>query len=285
MYCKGCGIEHEEGDDRLCPNCDKSKAARAELPTREWLEQMAAAEDAAGSVSVGGLYAELAATKRDLAEVKRERDAYQASVRGTMAVQDILQSQLKTARYQYEEQVRDKNRIATEYETQLATTTAEAAAMRECLAEMVLVASNSAHGGPMQGIRDGYTRLQWYGKLIPIRESAKTLLESTTAGRALLDEVEGLRKANTELQKHLIAITDKVANLSADKAVLECQLTTAKATIAELREALSDLCDWQNGPPLVTYEEGWTAAMKKARELLSTAPPASEGSKALGGGR
>jgi len=38
--------------------------------------------------------------------------------------------------------------------------------------------------------------------------------------------------------------------------------------IVRLREALSDLVDWQNGPPLATYTEGWNAAMKKAHEAL-----------------
>jgi hypothetical protein len=39
--------------------------------------------------------------------------------------------------------------------------------------------------------------------------------------------------------------------------------------IGDLREALSDLMDWQNGPPLPTYTKGWTAAMERAEALLT----------------
>ena len=35
-----------------------------------------------------------------------------------------------------------------------------------------------------------------------------------------------------------------------------------------LREALADLVDIQNGPPLVTYTEAWDAAMEKALAAL-----------------
>lgn len=36
----------------------------------------------------------------------------------------------------------------------------------------------------------------------------------------------------------------------------------------ELLEVLEDLVDHQNGCPLPSYEEGWTAAMEKAEKLL-----------------
>ena len=38
--------------------------------------------------------------------------------------------------------------------------------------------------------------------------------------------------------------------------------------IERLREALQELVDWQNGPPLVTYTDGWNKAMEKARAAL-----------------
>ena len=36
----------------------------------------------------------------------------------------------------------------------------------------------------------------------------------------------------------------------------------------KLRGALQELVDWQNGPPLVTYTDGWNKAMEKARAAL-----------------
>lgn len=41
--------------------------------------------------------------------------------------------------------------------------------------------------------------------------------------------------------------------------------------VAELRDALAELVDWQNGPPLPTYREPWQAAMDKANKLLGRA--------------
>ena len=45
------------------------------------------------------------------------------------------------------------------------------------------------------------------------------------------------------------------------------------AALTRVARALDDLMDWQNGPPLVTYTEGWTAAMDEARAALSAAEP------------
>lgn len=53
-----------------------------------------------------------------------------------------------------------------------------------------------------------------------------------------------------------------------------CDACAAKdAEIARLRDALQDLCDAQNGPPLHTKRdiEFWEEAMSKARNLLHNA--------------
>ncbi len=36
----------------------------------------------------------------------------------------------------------------------------------------------------------------------------------------------------------------------------------------KLENVLQELVDWQNGPPLITYTDGWTKTMEKAAELL-----------------
>jgi hypothetical protein len=55
-------------------------------------------------------------------------------------------------------------------------------------------------------------------------------------------------------------------------ATLRASLAAAQAEAGALREALDNLMDWQNGPPLVTYTEGWTAAMEQARAALAREP-------------
>lgn len=45
-------------------------------------------------------------------------------------------------------------------------------------------------------------------------------------------------------------------------------VNTALQAIDELRDALSDLLDVQNGPPLVKYEMEWTLAYNKAISVL-----------------
>ena len=39
--------------------------------------------------------------------------------------------------------------------------------------------------------------------------------------------------------------------------------------VKALYGALEDLRDWQNDPPLPSYEEGWAAAMKKTHDALA----------------
>jgi hypothetical protein len=39
-------------------------------------------------------------------------------------------------------------------------------------------------------------------------------------------------------------------------------VTDATKEVQRLREAMSDLMDFQNGPPLAKYEKGWNKAMK-----------------------
>ena len=53
---------------------------------------------------------------------------------------------------------------------------------------------------------------------------------------------------------------------------LEAQLTTALAERDRLKEALQDLMDVQNGPPLIRWEKEWNEAVKKARQALSSSP-------------
>jgi len=42
----------------------------------------------------------------------------------------------------------------------------------------------------------------------------------------------------------------------------------AEARVKELEEALSDLLDEQNGPPLIRNERAWQAAFDRGRKLL-----------------
>jgi hypothetical protein len=45
-------------------------------------------------------------------------------------------------------------------------------------------------------------------------------------------------------------------------------LADAEARCCDLEDALQDLCDWQNGPPLISWTDGWTDAMAKAAKAL-----------------
>jgi hypothetical protein len=47
-----------------------------------------------------------------------------------------------------------------------------------------------------------------------------------------------------------------------------------QAIVDRLRDALQDLMDWQNGPPLITWTEKWSRAMRKSREALEAAEAA-----------
>jgi hypothetical protein len=61
---------------------------------------------------------------------------------------------------------------------------------------------------------------------------------------------------------------DEIERLRSSK-MLQLKLAEIKQTeLDRLREALQELVDWQNGPPLVTYTDGWNKAMEKARAAL-----------------
>ena len=50
--------------------------------------------------------------------------------------------------------------------------------------------------------------------------------------------------------------------------VKDAEIEKLREERSRLREALQELVDWQNGPPLVTYTDGWNKAMEKARAAL-----------------
>ena len=79
----------------------------------------------------------------------------------------------------------------------------------------------------------------------------------TTAVHSLL----GLDELKAQLADELDAFAD---GLEALKAIAEKQQ-------AQLLEALIDLVDVQNGPPLPKYAEEWEKAMKVARALIAAA--------------
>ena len=71
---------------------------------------------------------------------------------------------------------------------------------------------------------------------------------------ALLAEVERFEMlAKTYLNDGVVAMLER---------------DTAKKLAKQLAEALSDLRDWQTGPPAPSYKEGWTAALERAKVAL-----------------
>lgn len=55
--------------------------------------------------------------------------------------------------------------------------------------------------------------------------------------------------------------------------------------LAAAKDALQDLYDWQNGPPLSSYSwlKGWGNAMAKAEKVLTGAGEPERAAKAVGG--
>lgn len=54
---------------------------------------------------------------------------------------------------------------------------------------------------------------------------------------------------------------------------VKAKLKEKDTEINKLREALMELMAWQNGPPLIRDEKGWTAAMEKANTVLAGTAP------------
>ncbi len=75
--------------------------------------------------------------------------------------------------------------------------------------------------------------------------------------KAYWDEVDGWRVGNAEFGPEL---TDETALVS-----IIHEMTRQRT---ELRGALRDLMDVQNGPPLVRHEHSWHQAMRRADQIL-----------------
>lgn len=60
-----------------------------------------------------------------------------------------------------------------------------------------------------------------------------------------------------------------LANIGYKYALETMTTEQLRARVAELEAALSDLCDEQNGPPLLKDAESWQAAMDNARRALT----------------
>lgn len=73
---------------------------------------------------------------------------------------------------------------------------------------------------------------------------------------------ERIKELEAEVTTPILVATNRLADQLAD---VRTSLGTAKIRIDALKDALQDLMDEQNGPPLIRDEEAWEAAMEKAR--------------------
>jgi hypothetical protein len=85
----------------------------------------------------------------------------------------------------------------------------------------------------------------------------------------LQGEVERLKDRECSCHAGGMTCAEVEESVDAERAALQARAEAAEAEVAALRGALEELMDWQNGPPLITYTEGWNAAMAKARAALA----------------
>lgn len=66
------------------------------------------------------------------------------------------------------------------------------------------------------------------------------------------------------------ARTGKIVFQQSDTCKRICKINALTAEVAKLREALQELVDWQNGPPLRSQKwlTGWAGAMDMAHKVL-----------------
>jgi hypothetical protein len=84
----------------------------------------------------------------------------------------------------------------------------------------------------------------------------------------------------TDTEKELASLKErnkKLEYLWAEAAVQHNQdfdrIVKLSRQVIALREALEFLMDMQNGPPLITWEKDWKAAMEQARKALALPTP------------
>jgi hypothetical protein len=96
--------------------------------------------------------------------------------------------------------------------------------------------------------------------------------EMRNDNRTLTDSQSMVEHLRLELEAHRNGTVAKEAeDMAADNARLSVELSASQKRVMELEEALQELHDLQNGPPLYKYEKDWFAAMLKTEALLNAA--------------
>lgn len=95
----------------------------------------------------------------------------------------------------------------------------------------------------------------------PLRE----ILDGQTI-KKLQAEVEELKDELAEYEDRFGIVVNKTGQLS--RATMKEIIQRQTKTIKELREALEELVDNQNGPPLLLWQEDWNKAMRMSYKAL-----------------
>ena len=136
--------------------------------------------------------------------------------------------------------------------------------------------SITAGGWPVERDEQGRyliseTERRWRTWLARARLAAEREREMAAEIRQLYENLkyQRLRNASADDQFHAIAKyfggKDATNVESGEKTIAGL----VKQECDKLKEALQDLIDVQNGPPLPTYTEAWNAAMAKAQAALA----------------
>ena len=107
-----------------------------------------------------------------------------------------------------------------------------------------------------------------------LRKHFEPLMEQSDLLQKRVKELEG---ENGKLRHPLQAIAVVTEEEYAELQQLRAERDELRRKLDKARDALLDLHDEQNGPPLVRREAQWTAAMEKAQAVLNELeqPPAS----------
>jgi hypothetical protein len=118
-----------------------------------------------------------------------------------------------------------------------------------------------------ESLRHSREIVEVWSELIDRQEEEIAKLKTRVA--SLEANLRAFEMANGQCHRQRDALKARVGEVERERDGWRRECDRQAVRIASLAEALDNLMDWQNGPPLVTYTEGWTAAMEQACAALS----------------
>ncbi len=188
--------------------------------------------------------------EKDLAAMTAERDAFKAVLTG--------------AEYEHVEAI---GALSVEQATHLGNVAASCA-------KEILVERNALNTAIEAGIWHRQEQIEQIESLVvQLAATRKQLADSEKAAYDVHGVIAQLKFDMERLNETVGQLTRELVQVRAEKDEQWVALSAARHKVDQLRDALGQLYDVQNGCPLPKYEQAWNTAMQAAQQCLGLVQP------------